>query len=115
MNGSVTAAANRDASVVAWLEGHHLLLRFMAGGEHAFRLVLRARHALPPLPWLAMQWAPDGRKLLLLGLEGVLRGGRTWERGHVTVVLLLALRLIPVRQGIGAEKACWPECWQLLS
>ncbi len=43
-------------------------VRFTGGAERAFHLELPARH--PGVPVLAMQWAPDGRKLLLLALDG---------------------------------------------
>lgn len=67
--------ANRDCSVVAWAECCRVAVRFMQGSERAFWLELPTRH--PHTPVLAMQWAPDGRKLLLLALEGGLPLART--------------------------------------
>ncbi len=71
--GVLSYAANHDGSIVAWAEACQVSVRFMGAGERRFRVELPGRH--PRAPVLAMQWAPDGRKLLMLAVDG--------ERGRV--------------------------------
>lgn len=69
---NLSFAANVDCSIVAWSEACHVFVRFMGAGlsERPARLPVPARFGGGGAPVVAMQWSPDGRKLLMLALNG---------------------------------------------